>query len=388
MLLSFRYDINGKTKKKKFWFRFVLLLLILVSGLRYRLGVDTTRYLYHFYHDVPNLGQIAWEELSVGDDILFMLLNSTVLTLGCKFYVVQLIHAAFINSLILNYFWKHSNYFFLCTFSYFLICYYVYNMDTMRASMSISVCLYANDYIIEKKWLKGYGLLFVACLFHAQTIAILALPLLYPLLRGYWKGVCALLFSLIIGKLLQDNLGQYLSILSSTGKVLEKAEVYSNSDFYGSRVGNLNYYIASIGHFVFYSIISLIFFKRRNSFTSILKFEPLLMAGLLFLMIQINFYIANRYAAYFYVYFILFIVEFGVGLFNSGAHLSKGISYTRAIVIIVPFYFLALFNLFKRIEWFYPYSSIIERSIDNKRENSFRSETSEYFYTPPVQGEY
>ena len=41
LLLSFRYDINGKTEGREQCYLAMLVIFILIAGLRWRLGVDT-----------------------------------------------------------------------------------------------------------------------------------------------------------------------------------------------------------------------------------------------------------------------------------------------------------------------------------------------------------
>ena len=54
IVLSIRYDLNGKIKYREQWYNTVLAILVLLAGLRYRLGEDTINYLYSFFYDIPN----------------------------------------------------------------------------------------------------------------------------------------------------------------------------------------------------------------------------------------------------------------------------------------------------------------------------------------------
>ena len=59
LILTVRYDINGKTEYRDQWYNAVLVILILIAGLRFRLGVDTVNYIYMFYHDIHFLLAIS-----------------------------------------------------------------------------------------------------------------------------------------------------------------------------------------------------------------------------------------------------------------------------------------------------------------------------------------
>lgn len=179
MFLSFRYDINGKTRYRDESYFVVLVILILLAGLRYRLGIDTTRYITMFYYETPELDELKWSDMEFGTDPLFTVLNSVVLTLGGKFYVVQLLHATFVNTLIFKYIKKHTDTIFICVLMYFVYQNAAMNMEEMRASMSLVMCLFANDYMLDRKWVKGLLIFSVSCLFHASTVLVMVMPLFF-----------------------------------------------------------------------------------------------------------------------------------------------------------------------------------------------------------------
>ena len=132
LFLSLHYDINGKTKNRDFWYGVMLVVFVLIAGLRYRLGVDTANYMYRFYYRTPYLYNMTWDDLAFGTDPLYTLLNSSVLTFGGKFYVVQLLNTAFVNALIFKYIKKHTNAVFISLFIYFIWQYAAINMEEMR----------------------------------------------------------------------------------------------------------------------------------------------------------------------------------------------------------------------------------------------------------------
>ena len=113
LCLTLRYDINGKTKYRSQWYIIMLVIFILVAGLRWRLMVDTPNYIERFYHRTPLLKDYSFD---IGKAPFYTLINSIVLTLGGRFYVVQLIEASFVNILVFKYFKRHSKYIFTCLF--------------------------------------------------------------------------------------------------------------------------------------------------------------------------------------------------------------------------------------------------------------------------------
>lgn len=100
LFLSFHYDICGAKGGRDAWYSVILIVFILIAGLRWRLGVDTPNYLDEFYYETPRLDLLSIEDLKLTKP-LWILLNSIVLTFFGRFYVVQLIHATFINTFYL-----------------------------------------------------------------------------------------------------------------------------------------------------------------------------------------------------------------------------------------------------------------------------------------------
>lgn len=384
-VFSFRYDINGKTKNREFCYRLMLVVFVLVSGLRWRIGIDTPAYCYSFYHEYPTLSEFSWRDYPVGEDPFFVLINSFVKTFGGRFYVVQIIHATIINVLIFHYIKKHSELIFTCLFFYAITCYTTYNMEIMRGSLSIVICLYANDFILDKKWIKGYLLYSLALMFHAQTIVLLVLPILY-FLRFNKLGLVVFILSFFLGIILMRLLNDYLFLFEASESVSDKISGYSTSDMYGGQGGNINFYIVTIFPLLFYAVTSFIYVKYQNPSSSLLKFEPLIVIGVIFILIRMNLEIAYRYVDYYKLYFVLFFSEFYVGLIKKACLLTKSVALFRSCIVFVPYilFFLVYYYVLSDDYSlrYNPYSSVIDRTICNKRELMYKRLNAEKMFYP------
>lgn len=382
LCLSFRYDICGKTKYRNQWYLAILIIFILIAGLRYRIGIDTQRYLFHFYHDYPTIDQFSFKDYNITRSPFYVLLNSIVLSLGGRFYIVQLINAAFVNYLILRYFKKHSEYIFTCAFFFFLISYVYLMFEIMRANFSIVICLYAYDYMQEKKWLKAYSLLLVATMFHAQTLALYIIPLLLFLRFNKW-GVLVLLGAYLGGSILQQSLGDYAFLLEGNEKLEDKVSGYAESDRYGENTHNIGYFLVSILPMVVYPLFSIWYCKRYSGNDSLKKLEPFVMQGVAFVMVQTSFVIAYRYVDYYRIYFALFYAESFVCMVKrKNLHLKMGLAYVTCSIIFSPL----LFGIQRYFDCRYqPYSSVISKTVDKVRESRYRKAHS---YNFPHSDEY
>ena len=386
MLLIFvlRYDINGKTRYRNECYFVMLVIFILIAGLRYRLGIDTTRYLTRFYSETPKLQDFKWSEWELGLDPLFTLMNSVVLTLGGKFYVVQLVHATFVNTLLFKYIRKHTNAIFISIFIYFIWQYAVINMEEMRASMSLAVCLFANDYMLEKKWLKGILLYVVGCFFHASTILVMVMPLFF-FLRFNMLGIYVMAISFIIGFVIQPFIPNYIEFMELSESVENKAERYVNNEsFMETRSNILGILLQMIIYL--YAIISLWFIKRNMIGSRLTRVEPLLMVFMVLGLTSLGIPILYRYVRFYVIYCIMFVSEFMTFQFRRDSKLRRGVIMVNVLIIMFPFFFQIIKTRSKEGKWvrYHPYSSIFDQELDQRREKLYSS----YHGDPPVSGKY
>lgn len=384
LFLIINYDINGRKQNKEFWSRFVLFLLIAVAGLRYKLGVDTARYLYHFYHDVPKLWELTWNDMSYGDDPLFTLLNSVVLSLGGKFYIVQFIQAAFVNTLVYKYIKRHSSYVFTCLFFYFIWQYYGYNMEEMRAALAIVICLFANDYCLERKWKKAILLYAIASLFHFSSIIFLITPLLLSLrLNKTGIVVCAIAFvgSVLIAPFIESN----LAMLEFSSRMRVRVGGYIDSETMVVSGLNIFGYITSIILYS-YPIVAFFFIKKHDKKNNLLKLEPFIMGLTIVAIINLRLPVAYRYIHFYAIYFILFVSEYAIIQIRSHRIIDKRLRLIFASIILFPMVYLMISPYFdiKLYSRFMPYSSVIEKSEDPQRERVY----SEYVVLKTLPNEY
>lgn len=367
LVLAIQYDIIGKTRYKDNWYNVMLVVFILLAGLRWRLSFDTPNYLHSFYYVYPELDDFSIDDYPVGRDPLWILINAFVKSLGGRYYIVQLIEASFVNVLVFKYFKKHSSFIFMCLFFYFITCYAGYCMEIMRAAFSIVICLYANDLILEKKYLKGYLLLFISLFFHAQTLVMFVIPVFFYL-RLNKKGIIILCFAFVLGAIIQKSLGDYIKLIELGEEINNKATNYVDSEKFGDQTGNINFFIVNIFPNLFYSLLSLFYLKKIIPSHKVLSLEPLLMVGVLFLILQTNLQIAYRFVDYFRIIFVLFYAEFFVLLVKNVSRIDRHLAISRALLFFFPFFLLVGYARSFTFISIYPYSSVIELKINNARE--------------------
>ena len=370
LYLSYNYDFHGHKNGRKGWYYAILVFFILFAGLRWRLGIDTPNYIYHFYYDIPTIGKLTMDDLNLGAKPLWIIINSTVKTLGGRYFIVQLIESAFVNILILNYFKRHSRYVFTCIFFYYVLLYLSFSFTIMKAAMSIVVCLYANDLILKKKWVKGYMLYLISVLFHPQAILIMFTPFLL-FLRLNKKSVLFFVLLFVFGFSVQAFLGDSLEFFEFDDDLYDKVENVATSDRYSSRTSNFNYAIVNILPYFIYGLLSLFAIKRFKPNYILLRFESFVMIYLCFIILELNVYIAYRFALYYTIYFILMISESFVEFASLGRNSKYRTKvFLKSFLIVLPFLILLGYRSYQRVWVYSPYSSVIERNIDITREQN------------------
>lgn len=386
LVMIIRYDINGLKRNKDFCYNIVLLALILIAGLRYRLGADTTIYLYNFYHTIPELGNLKPDFWNWDEEPLFNLINSIVKTLGGRFYIVQFIEAIFVNVLLFRYVKKHSDYIFTCVFFYIIWMFTFYNMEEMRASMALVVCLFANDYILEKKWIKGFLLFVVAGLFHKTAfIVLLVSPFLLFLRKSIVYGCLFVGVAFLLGIIVQKNFGDYIYILDLSQTASEDMEQYMKMTGQLDQEGNnLNFFIVNIFPFLVYPLFALLYIKRHNDKSRILQLQPLLFVGLTFVAVQASMQLAYRFVHFYAIYLIMFIAEMLIGIVKNENITKKGKpsvwSYCKSFVLLLPLLVVLIRAQMDTYVRYFPYSSVIERSVNKDREKEFDHAAKYYEY--------
>lgn len=389
LYLSFHYDICGKKNGRDQWYLVVLAIFILIAGLRYRTGIDTISYVNKFYHVYPGFNEFSLSNFTIGDDLLYILLNSIVKSFGGRFYVVQLLVATFVNTLIFSYFRKHSTYLFTCLLFYFILCYIHLCFEIMRGSMSIVVCLYANEYIIEKKYIKAYLLYLCAFLFHAQTIVLFFTPLLF-FMRFDKKSMFLILFVTILGYVIQSKFGYFFDLLeiSSSGSTLaNKAEHVSDTNMDYAQKRNIFFYVFNYIPYLLSIVLSVYYIKKKKSSNSLLKLEPLVLIGLMFYCLHTALYIIYRHVDYYKIYFVLYFAECFVGMATKTHRIKFSLALSRSLLLFIPILLMSAVELINSGKY-YPYSSVVERSIYPEKEKVLKNIRSTTEFFPPRPDEY
>ncbi|MST78743.1 hypothetical protein FYJ72_14045 [Prevotella copri] len=98
LYLIYKYDVLGYQINRDKWFKFTCVIFIFLSGLRYRVGLDTIAYLDIFYNRVDILSKVDWSYVFGGEtDPFYYILQSGVKTFFGRFVYLQIIQSLIVK---------------------------------------------------------------------------------------------------------------------------------------------------------------------------------------------------------------------------------------------------------------------------------------------------
>ena len=167
LILAIRFDVNGIKKSKGKWITIATLVLILFSGFRNELGIDTYSYGLT-YKTSPTLGsffagKIDWLDFS--SQPLWYFFTSLCRTISSSFLLMQMVISVVFNLLMVRFFKSVSNYVFTCILVFFCTKWFVYNFEVLRESICVALYLNAMVEYGKNNSLKSFLLFAIPAVF-------------------------------------------------------------------------------------------------------------------------------------------------------------------------------------------------------------------------------
>lgn len=392
LFLSYRYDYCRKEDGRTLWIIVVWVILILIAGLRYRIGTDSVRYEAYFSREYVPLYDLTLRDFQhTRYAPLYIILNSTLRMFTDDFTVFQFVHAIIVSSAIVLFFARNTQnvFFALMVFSFFL--YFTFLTEVLRESLAVSVFLLAWPFFRENQWLRWYSMSVVAILFHTSAVIMLVLPVIcIPGIRNALvfgkRTIIVFVIVCLFAVAIQIMFFKYIQLLAISENLSERAEVYSKSQYGKNSLNPMGMLGQSI-RYIAYPLIALYFMNKNRTIneaeadSSIFKIEALTLLSVFVCVFSMLIPIMSRFLNYFFPFAILILSDFAY----SHIHLfSKEIRFK---FIYWWIFFLPMFVMQFQIGYmssansgktlkaympYYPYSSRIEMSRDADREKWFR----------------
>ena len=366
-----KYDWMAKTGGEKIWYYFSLVVLILLAGLRYRIGGDTLMYMA-MYDEWPSINELKYFNFDDAEyQPLWYILTAICKSFSDDFVFFQLFHAAIVNSIFFYFFRKYCpQYYFSAILIYFFGYYCYLNMGVMREVLCISLLLLGTSLLLQKKWLLYYIVCIIAYFIHLSALIMIAFPFAIWIFRKpLWK-IQIIIYTLIILLLNIVNVPLIvLNSLSVDGQLsrLILSYIESSPNIFGL-ISQLLLYLPILG---------LAYLREKNHIHDRYDFTFIVMSSVVLYACSMSIVGFGRFLNYFAPYLIVYIVNtlYRIIYLEINKH---QVSYLVLFCTLTIYFFnLSYFYLRDMSDYypntrnyiqFSPYNSVIDKEINEQRE--------------------
>lgn len=382
--LVIKYDVLEEKKNKWLHLYIILILLIFVSGFRYRLGTDTYTYINEF-EKYPDLFHLTIEDFSnFRYQPFWVLLNSIGKTLG-SFIFVQFI-VSIIHISLLGKFLKQicPSLIFSSILLYYIYDYAVFNMEVMRESVAVSLFLMALLSLSRSEKKRAYIYIGVAFMFHVYSLLVFVIFILFKKLMSINRRLSYIVFiSIAILSLLDKNfiINFIMNHIVGTDTLYSESVIsYAMSKRYGetnlSWKGIFTVFFLPIVYIYLLSHTKKMYIECVNFNRNL--FEATIFMAVSYILLKYNLGIIDRMYNYFHVFTFLLII-----LFVKQKTVTVKMRLQRIpvymLMMFIPVSFAcrmymrkdSLVENLRMYSRYYPYSSVFDKQKDSDRERIF-----------------
>ena len=368
--LVYQYDVLKKKEGIQFFWFASFAIIVLLAGLRYKVGGDTFAYLnnYDQYPAFSDFSSFDFE--SAPYEYLWYVFCATCKLFSDSYFFMQFIHALLINSIYFYFIYKYVNYKFLGILLYFVFGFLYFNTEIMRESITVGVFLLSLDSFYEKKWIKYYLFIFLAFLFHSSALLLVIFPFFYKIKLNKFF-IISILIVLLVANVLWQLFTDYIEYFVAISSVGNKVNSYLDNDDY---LYNINGMIRSL---FTYFLIPFIFavFAFRNSKNEY-KESPFVWLYIVFGVFTIfNQVIFSRFQNYVFFPFIVFLTNLCYEVSENRLDKQLLVKDLKVFVLFVLLLFGRYYSFFKLdlyddsyvYQRYFPYYSIITEKVSPAR---------------------
>ena len=363
-----RFDLMKIEGNKNLWFYSSLVILILLAGLRYRIGSDTLVYM-RLFENYPSIRELSTFDFDKAQfNPFWYIFNAPFVTLK-SFALFQLVHVTIVNSVFFWFFRKYvPQAYFTAILIYYFGYFFYFNMEVLREILCICVLLLAYPFLEKRKFVLYYLLCIFALYIHLSSVVMLLIPL-------------TLLFK-------RDNLWLYMLVMVAVALSFTVFDIIAyvlNIAFEGMVASKIHSYLMREAPNIFGILRQLLVIIPFLLFTYIRKknqYDNDKTIGAMLIMIVVwqtaGMFVGDltRFSNYFMPFGIVFIVN---TFFVNYWDLMKR-SYTKIFVfcaIFIYFFNLSFFYMLNRNEdypggrnyhFYVPYYSVLNPQVDERRE--------------------
>lgn len=381
IVLIYIYDYKGAIKGRFSSYNIMMLVYILLVGLRFRIGSDTLAYEQSF-NIIPTIEDLsAYYLTEVSDyEIGYTIFMSLSKTLFGSFSFFLLIQSIIVNTSVFIFFKRNTTNIFTSILLYFVVLYYFINCEAARQGIALAILINSWKYFTSNSYKRFILQVLFASLFHSTAVIFLLFPFLKFL--KLWQKLrpnilsLTILFSIIITSyFLQQFISQFLMQYAVDGDIGGRIYAYFGDADQLSEVS----IVTQLLYVLFYIIVPFYCLgKIRKHYHD---YDNIASIVILCSIINVASVIPMVYRLTYYFmpfYFVLISEALFIKLrqyqFKKFFNIFVFLSITLFLYYKVQPYFYkdgSTSNM-RYYMRFYPYSSIIEKGIDENREKVYR----------------
>ena len=380
VFLALLYDVGRYRRYRRLHFFVSLALMILVSGLRYRVGSDTVVYMDDFKY-YPDLFHLRWNDFSdVRYEPFWILLNVCCKTLCNDFFLVQCV-ISMIHIVIWGKFVKKvcPTLCFSMVLFYYMFEYTKQNMEVMREAVALAFFLLAILALNERKTWKVVLYVITAFLFHKFSLVVFGLfygfYLVYSLKKIYVLPIIT--FFIVMPIIQRDWIYIVIGNILSVDTVYTKEIMfYATSDTYTMTEYNWKGILSIFLLMFIYIFMNLKCRREYGSYVQLNEklFESAIFFSILLISLKYSFMIVFRLYDYFQTFTSLLIIIMFIKSVRCYSLNKRFLLYF--LFLSVPSFFTikryqAEFDLNPNVASYlryYPYNSVLNPKKDRDRE--------------------
>lgn len=365
-----RYINSTSRQDGKVVYIFLWLSLVLLAGLRYRVGGDSLHY-FDVFDSYPTLSTLwdydfAKAEYNPG----WIIFNAIIKSLNGDFYTFQFVHAIIVNSIIFIFINNYARNKFLVIIFYLFLHYLYFTMEVLRESLAISVFLLAIPSLLNKHWFQYFLYCLLAYSFHSSALILLIFPLFARKMQIKYQVAITVLLALIINFISFDSLITSLFGAYSFGQRATRSYLIKEVNIYGLLIVLLK--------ILAYYFIHIFAQNKKicNKHPFIIFVTPYLVLGLLAAVVPGVYRFLNYLAIPLLIYIVDILYTF---IRNRTFYQPSLAKVSLSFIIIVSLqiqYFVRDTSKYTRgrssfYNIYIPYHSIFDEKIEQTREDIF-----------------
>ncbi|WP_259128985.1 EpsG family protein [Chryseobacterium ginsenosidimutans] len=360
-ILSISFDFLKAKGPKNFFYYLSMIILILIAGLRWKVGGDSLVYQDRFeklIYPIYQLGNTNF--LKVGWEPGYILVNSLCKTIVPEFWFFQLVQATFVNIFVFQFFKRYTQFYFTAVLFYSVLYYFYFNMEILREI--IPICIFARfmfPALKEENHKKYYIVNIIMIFFHTSAVVLLLLPFLSKFKLDK-KGLIILGVAVLITTALFSLFPNIAGVFAFTDSLSSKFVKYSR---YSLSINGMIY------NFIIFALFPYYLIKLNEKYYDKLDFEKLIFPYFFIISIYISYSGFGRFINY----FGLFMLVFFVNTLYLVMHVSVFKKVRLILILLLSFcplyykyqYYSTSYDHIIReankFNMYYPYSSIFNK---------------------------